>query len=106
MTHAREVLRDWQYSSVPVVDGGGALRGRLRAQDAEGDGAVSDRLTPVEATVNIDETLDDALARTLLSDDGWIAVIDASRYLGTVDPATIHRALRASVDSALKQSST
>jgi osmoprotectant transport system ATP-binding protein len=97
LSHARERLRTWSHASLPVVDGGGALRGRLRAEDAEGDGNVSERQTDVEATVNIEDSLDDALARTLLSDDGWIAVIDGSRYVGTVDPAAIHRALRVSV---------
>jgi osmoprotectant transport system ATP-binding protein len=97
LDHARVALRDWQHSSIPVIDETGALRGRLRAHDAEGDGTVSDRRSDVDTVVNIDESLDDALARMLLTDDGWIAVIDGDRYVGTVNPAAIHRALRASI---------
>ncbi len=32
-------------------------------------------------------------------DAGWVAVLDGDRYLGVLTPATLHEALRRSVDA-------
>ena len=40
----------------------------------------------------------DALANTLLSDDGWIGVLDGEQYLGVLTPDGVYRSLRAEVD--------
>jgi osmoprotectant transport system ATP-binding protein len=43
--------------------------------------------------------LEIALARSLLTEDGWVAVLDGDRFVGTLDPSTIHQALRASLNA-------
>jgi hypothetical protein len=35
----------------------------------------------------------------LKHDAGWIAVLDGDRYLGVLTPATLHEALRRSIES-------
>ena len=97
LSHARKLLHDAHAESLPVVDADGSLRGRLRAQNAQGEGEVGSRVVRVEAWVDLADSLETALARSLLTDDGWIAVLDRESYVGTVDPSTVHRALRASL---------
>jgi osmoprotectant transport system ATP-binding protein len=97
LAHARAQLEATHAASLPVVDVDGSLRGRLRAQDAEGDGEVAGRVVRVEAWVDVADSLETALARSLLTEDGWVAVLDHDAFLGTVGPSTIHRALRASL---------
>ncbi len=99
LSRARIVLREGKFSSLPVIDESGSLRGRVRAEDADGDGnaAVTSVARRVEAWVDVRDSLDTAMARSLLTEDGWIAVLDGARYLGTLSPATIHHALRASI---------
>jgi osmoprotectant transport system ATP-binding protein len=94
----RELIAAAGALSVPVVDGDGVLRGRVRAKDAEGDGVAADRLVRVDAWVDVHDTLEHALANTLLSDDGWIGVLDEERYLGVLTPDTVYRSLRAAID--------
>jgi osmoprotectant transport system ATP-binding protein len=96
----REILAATGALSVPVVDSSGALHGRVRAKDAEGDGVAADRLVRVDAWVDRRDTLEHALANTLLSDDGWIGVLDGDRYLGVLTPDGVYRSLRAEVDKA------
>jgi osmoprotectant transport system ATP-binding protein len=69
----------------------------LRAEDADHDGQVVDHFSRVEAWVDIHDSLEVALARSLLSDDGWIAVLDGDRFLGTLTPDAIHKVLRNSL---------
>ncbi len=97
LSRARSLLQATSAESLPVVDADGSLRGRVRAQDAEGDGEVGGRVVRVEAWVDAADSLETALARSLLTEDGWIAVLDHDAFLGTVDPSTIHRVLRASL---------
>ncbi len=81
-----------------MVDADGALRGRVRAKDASGEGAAADSLVRVDAWVDVGDTLERALANTLLSDDGWIGVLDGEQYLGVLTPDGVYRSLRAEVD--------
>ena len=94
----RELLASTGALSVPVVDSAGVLRGRVRAKDAEGEGTAADRLVRVDAWVDLRDTLEHALANTLLSDDGWIGVLDGERYLGVLTPDGVYRSLRAVID--------
>jgi osmoprotectant transport system ATP-binding protein len=98
LAQVRELLANTGALSVPVVDAGGVLRGRVRAKDAEGEGTAADRLVRVDAWVDVRDTLEHALANTLLSDDGWIGVLDGDRYLGVLTPDGVYRSLRAEVD--------
>jgi len=97
MAHARKLLHEAHAASLPVVDPEGSLRGRVRAQDAESEGEVDSYVVRVEAWIDARESLETALARSLLTEDGWIAVLDDGCFLGTVSPSTVHRALRASL---------
>jgi osmoprotectant transport system ATP-binding protein len=94
----RELLADTGMLSIPVVDAEGVLRGRVRAKEAEGTGTASDRVVRVDAWVDVHDTLEHALGHTLLSDDGWIGVLDGDRYLGVLTPDGVYRTLRAVVD--------
>ena len=100
LSQARNLLHDTHAESLPVVDADGSLRGRLRAHDAEGDGDVAARVVRVEAWVDVTDPLETALARSLLTEEGWIAVLDDHRFLGTLNPSTVHRALRASIHNS------
>ena len=97
---AREMFTGINLTAVPVVDDEQRLCGRIRRTDADGDGEVAERVTRVEAWVDVHDMLEAALANTLLSDDGWIAVLDADRFLGVMTPVSVHRALRASLPKA------
>jgi osmoprotectant transport system ATP-binding protein len=83
--------------SLPVVDSDGSLRGRVRAEDVQSEGTVGEHIVRVEAWADIQDSLETALARSLLTEEGWIAVLDGTRFLGSVNPSTIHRVLRASL---------
>ncbi|HTL84768.1 MAG TPA: betaine/proline/choline family ABC transporter ATP-binding protein [Acidimicrobiia bacterium] len=97
LAEARAVFERTGASALPVVDGKSSLCGRLRAEDADHDGQVVDHFSRVEAWVDIHDSLEVALARSLLSDDGWIAVLDGDRFLGTLTPDAIHKVLRNSL---------
>ena len=56
-------------------------------------GHAADRLVRVDAWVDLRDTLEHALANTLLSDDGWIGVLDGERYLGVLTPDGVYRSL-------------
>jgi osmoprotectant transport system ATP-binding protein len=96
----RELLAQTAMLSIPVVDAGGALRGRVRAKEAEGDGTAADRVVRVDAWVDVRDTLEHALAHTLLSDDGWIGVLDGEQFRGVLTPDGVYRSLRAAVDES------
>ncbi|MBV8952309.1 MAG: ATP-binding cassette domain-containing protein, partial [Actinobacteria bacterium] len=96
---AREAT-DW----LAVVDGTGELKGEITDAEAEaeaddGNVTVADRARRVEAWVGVDDSLEAALAATLLTESGRVAVVDGDRFLGVLTPTTIHRALRNSVDA-------
>jgi osmoprotectant transport system ATP-binding protein len=94
----RRMLADTGARSIPVVDDSGVLRGRVRAGDAERDGTAGDAVVRVDAWVDRSDTLEHALAHTLLSDDGWIAVLDGERFVGVLTPDGVYRSLRAAID--------
>ncbi len=81
-----------------VVDGDRSLRGYVPRKQVDGDGVVDDRALPVEARVSSGGTLKDALSQLLLSDAGWVAVVDGERLLGVVTPQSLHAASRRRVD--------
>jgi osmoprotectant transport system ATP-binding protein len=43
-----------------------------------------------------------AFSEMLQHDAGWVAVLDGDRYVGVLTPATLHEALRRSVESDLQ----
>jgi osmoprotectant transport system ATP-binding protein len=83
-----------------VLDVGGGLAGWISRDVARGEGTVRDHARRMEAWVALDDSLKVAFAEMLQWDAGWIAVLDATdRYLGVLTPATLHAALRRSVEA-------
>ena len=76
-----------------VVDAGGRLVGQLRAADAGGEGTVGERCRPV-ATVGAGASLKDVTSALLLSDAGWVAVVDGDLLLGVLTPESVYAAAR------------
>ncbi|MEJ7743900.1 MAG: hypothetical protein WKF73_15980 [Nocardioidaceae bacterium] len=62
-------------------------------------GPVADRVERMDAWVDHDASLKDALATMLQWDAGWIAVLDGEHFLGVLTPNTLHAALRRSIGS-------
>jgi osmoprotectant transport system ATP-binding protein len=85
---------------VAVVDSNGVLSGHVRNEDAVGDGPIGPHVERIEAWVSTDDHLEDALAAMLLTDVGWIAVLDGDRFVGVLTPESVYRSLRRSLDGA------
>ena len=98
LAEAREAMARADAPLVAVVDENDVLCGVVREARAEGDGPVSSRAEPAEATVPLSGKLQDALARVLLTDLGWVAVVDGARYVGGLTPESVFESLRRSMD--------
>jgi osmoprotectant transport system ATP-binding protein len=94
---ARQAMADAHTDLAAVVDGNGALCGIVRAAHADGDGAVLSRTERVEASVPVAGKLQDAMAKVLLADAGWVPVIDGARFVGALTPESVFESLRASM---------
>jgi osmoprotectant transport system ATP-binding protein len=97
---ARAVMTRDNTNWLAVVDEAGALRGEITWEAATEGGSVSEKARRVEAWIGADDSLEAALAATLLTESGRVAVVDGERFLGVLTPDAIHRALRNSVGSA------
>jgi osmoprotectant transport system ATP-binding protein len=84
-----------------VLDDDENLHGWVAADDT-GDATVADRARRMEAWVPVGTSLKAAFSEMLQHDAGWVAVLDGDRYLGVLTPATLHEALRRSVESDLR----
>jgi len=84
-----------------VLDDAENLHGWVAA-DERGDATVADRARRMEAWVPVGTSLKAAFSEMLQHDAGWVAVLDGDRYLGVLTPATLHEALRRSVESDLR----
>jgi osmoprotectant transport system ATP-binding protein len=98
LADARAAIARTGMEWVAVVDDTGTLRGHVRKERAAGDGPISDHVERIEEWVSSDDYLDDALAAMLLTDLGWVAVIDGDRFLGVLTPESLYRAWRHSLD--------
>ena len=106
LADARAAMQRSGASWVAVVNGDSKLRGHVRAANAGGDGSVADRTERVEAWVSTDDYLENALAAMLLTDYGWVAVVDGDDFVGVLTPDAIYRSLRTSLDDAEAAAST
>jgi osmoprotectant transport system ATP-binding protein len=100
LTDARGAIERSGADWVAVVGDDGHLLGHVRHDQANGDGPVSSRTERLEAWVSIDAPLEDALASMLLTDLGWVAVLDGDRFLGVLTPESVYLTLRRSLDGA------
>jgi osmoprotectant transport system ATP-binding protein len=80
-----------------VLDKDDHLRGWIGAENCEGSGTVADRAERMDAWVDKDASLKDALATMLQWDAGWVAVLEGDTFFGVLTPITLHEALRRSV---------
>ena len=80
-----------------VLDGDEGLHGWLPLTATEREGVVRDAARRMEAWVPVGASLKQAFSTMLQHDAGWVAVLDGDRYLGVLTPATLHEALRRSV---------
>jgi len=100
LAEARATMERSGGTWVAVVNGDSKLRGHVRAANATGEGSVADHTERVEAWVSTDDYLENALASMLLTDYGWVAVVDGDDFVGVLTPDAIYRALRTSLDDA------
>jgi osmoprotectant transport system ATP-binding protein len=100
LAEARGAIERSDADWVAVVSEDGRLLGHVRRENADGDGPISPRIERLEAWVSIDAPLEDALASMLLTDVGWVAVLDGDRFLGVLTPESVYLTLRRSVDAA------
>jgi osmoprotectant transport system ATP-binding protein len=84
-----------------VLDDHDNLHGWFAA-DESGDGTVAERAKRMEAWLPTGSSLKAAFAEMLQHDAGWVAVLDGDRYVGVLTPATLHEALRRSVESDVR----
>ncbi|MDX3357513.1 betaine/proline/choline family ABC transporter ATP-binding protein [Streptomyces sp. ME01-24h] len=82
-----------------VLDGDGGPRGYVAA-GALASGTVDDHVRALEARVALGAPLKQALGAMLRHDAGWTAVVDGARFAGVLTPASIHAALRRSVNGS------
>nr|WP_239000914.1 betaine/proline/choline family ABC transporter ATP-binding protein [Jiangella asiatica] len=101
LTDAGSVLGSGRWAV--VLDGDGKLAGWVGRDMLTGSGRVRDRARRMEAWVELDDTLKVAFAEMLQWNAGWIAVLDDDdRYVGVLTPATLHTALRRSVEAEVQ----
>jgi osmoprotectant transport system ATP-binding protein len=103
LADARNVMEQTGTTWVAVVNGDTKLRGHVRLANADGDGQVEERVERVDSWVSTDDYLENALAAMLLTDYGWVAVVDGDDFAGVLTPDAIYRALRTSLDDAAEK---
>jgi osmoprotectant transport system ATP-binding protein len=85
-----------------VLDADGGLHGWVGRDRLEPTGSVAAAVRRMEAWVPLESSLKAALSTMLQYDAGWVAVLDGAEhehYVGVLTPATLHEALRRSVDA-------
>jgi osmoprotectant transport system ATP-binding protein len=97
LVEARRAMADANTSLVAVVDENGVLCGVVLAARAQGDGVVASRAERVESSVPLSGKLQDAMAKVLLAEIGWVPVVDGARYVGALTPESVFESLRASM---------
>ena len=97
LAEARELMARRGVDWLAVVDDDGNIRGHVRTENAQGDGLLTERMERVEEFVDVEDSLEVALAAMLLTEEGWVAVLAGSRFLGILTPEAVYRALRRSL---------
>jgi osmoprotectant transport system ATP-binding protein len=82
-----------------VLDERDRLHGWIGVESTASSGLVRDAARRMEAWVSAGASLKQAFAEMLQHDAGWVAVLDGDRYVGVLTPATLHEALRRSVEA-------
>jgi len=98
LADARAALQRANARWAVVLDDDGNLHGWLSADRATGAGTVGSAARRMEAWVPADASLKTAFSTMLQLEAGWIAVLDGNRFCGVLTPASLHAALRRSVE--------
>ncbi|MDP9416662.1 MAG: betaine/proline/choline family ABC transporter ATP-binding protein [Actinomycetota bacterium] len=97
---AAERLRSGGTRWAVVLDRDGGLHGWVSLDDCRGEGTVGERVRRMAAWVRVGSSLRDAFGQLLQHDAGWVGVLDErDGYLGVLTPATLHEALRRSLEA-------
>lgn len=78
-----------------------AMHGWISVEAATGEGVVRESARRMEAWVPVGSSLKAAFGEMLQHNAGWVAVLNGDRYAGVLTPATLHEALRRSVEADL-----
>jgi osmoprotectant transport system ATP-binding protein len=100
LADARRVMARSGAKWAIVVDNHDALRGWIGFDSTTGEGTVGDKGHRMMAWVPLGASLKQAFSEMLQHDAGWVAVLDADRFVGVLTPESLHAALRRSVDEA------
>jgi osmoprotectant transport system ATP-binding protein len=93
LAEARNRL-DGKWRRLIVLDRNGRPVGELDGSQIDGDGQVSERARPLDATVPADRTLYDAFSQMLIRQASWVAVVDGDRFHGVLTPASFVAAIQ------------
>ena len=93
LAEARSRL-DGKWRRLIVLDRDGRPVGELDGNQIDGDGRVSERVRPLDATVPADRTLYDAFSQMLIRQASWVAVVDGDRFQGVLTPAAFVAAIQ------------
>jgi osmoprotectant transport system ATP-binding protein len=75
------------------------MHGWIGVASCVGDGTVGSRARRMDAWVPVGAPLKAAFGEMLQHDAGWVAVLDGDRFVGVLTPASLHEALRRSVEA-------
>ena len=98
LADARSALAHAGARWAVVLDDRQQLHGWISAERAAGSGTVAGACKRMEAWVPADSSLKAAFSTMLQLEAGWVAVLDGDRFLGVLTPASLHAALRRSVE--------
>jgi osmoprotectant transport system ATP-binding protein len=98
LADARAALQRAGARWAVVLDDDETLHGWLSADRAGGAGTVGSAARRMEAWVPADATLKTAFSTMLQLEAGWVAVLDGDHFCGVLTPASLHAALRHSVE--------
>jgi osmoprotectant transport system ATP-binding protein len=106
-SEACQIMREDGSPWAVVLEPDDSLRGWVSRRECERNGrrAVQEMAHRMEAWVDTDATLREAFGEMLQWDAGWIAVLepDSDSFLGVLTPATLHTALRRSIEADAQQ---
>jgi osmoprotectant transport system ATP-binding protein len=103
LADARAVMDRADARWAVVLDDRQHLHGWISAERATGAGTVYEAGKRMEAWVPVDATLKTAFSTMLQLEAGWVAVLDGDRFLGVLTPASLHAALRRSVEGTVPE---
>jgi osmoprotectant transport system ATP-binding protein len=103
MALAGERMRSEDARWAVVLDDEGVLHGWVSEPSEKAGGRVADHAHRMDAWLPLGASLKQAFSTMLQYDAGWVAVLDGDRFLGVLTPASLHEALRRSIDADARE---